>query len=181
MVTLRATSCCGLGELQGITTQKDPKDALMDIGGRQFSSKRSFILFSCPTTQKHGKNLQEFIEREDLGKVTVSTSKKNPNSGNNLKIYLWEVDRRKFNKWFKERKPFEYTVGDRVKVLKVSIGMDKRSIGYSGVVMSPMHQTFGGTNKIKVAFEKQVNDGGNLSNVRVNYYLAEHLEYIKPE
>lgn len=105
---LRSTQCCGLREIEqlsGRTPKKSMKLVCNDlINGFDGRTSGAFILFTGIKRSKYGEKFQEFIEQNELGEVIVTKEKKNPNSGNNLKVWVWAIEPKKLKKWYLKNK-----------------------------------------------------------------------------
>lgn len=100
MSRINTTSCCGLRELEGIMEHEDPKDCLMAIGARLIEIETAFVVFTCPENEDYGQELKQYINANDLGNVIQSTSRFNPNSDNDLIMWVWEIEMSEFEDWF---------------------------------------------------------------------------------
>lgn len=93
MAHLQFFGCCGLIELASIGQDATPHDSLKSamING---PFRCAFVIFSVITPRKEvGERLKEYIEKEKLGEVVYQTAPTtNPNSGNDLIVYLWHVN-----------------------------------------------------------------------------------------
>lgn len=93
MIRIMHTNCCGIKEIHNITGLK-PK-TIVDEVTRQWrdgSRRTAFFFFSTVSTVKAGKALAAYIEEKKLGVVTKMPTKRNPNSGNQLDMWVWAVD-----------------------------------------------------------------------------------------
>lgn len=129
----RGTACCGLYEIYNLSKHKTPEGAMrsflsvsgfkwqpsylptakVEYGERPFSH----VVFSAAHRSKaqfedksYGTRFAEFIKAQGFGDVVESTTAVNPNSTNQLKIYVWTIDWKALEKWDKGE-----TVGKRVK------------------------------------------------------------------
>lgn len=48
--------------------------------------------------------LEEFIEKNLLGEVLVSSSAENPRTSNEIVVYVWKIDHLVFKNWYKEQR-----------------------------------------------------------------------------
>lgn len=114
---LGGTRCCGTYEMDNLSASLTPADALWNLKswlntpyGNMFA--KAFIVFTgvvkmCqqkqdahyvsqphPTfrTDNYGQAFADFLEANSLGKVTGSSEKVNPASGNLMKVWIWEPD-----------------------------------------------------------------------------------------
>jgi hypothetical protein len=62
----------------------------------------AFILFSDNMGNKAGIYLAAYIKRHQLGTITVSEKRKNPNSGHLIQVWIWGVDWKALNKHLKD-------------------------------------------------------------------------------
>lgn len=51
----------------------------------------------------YGEELAEFIHKHKLGEVATSATRRNPNSDNDVTVYVWAVDREAFHKFAKQK------------------------------------------------------------------------------
>jgi hypothetical protein len=110
MTVLESTFCCAVGELDHLGFSKSPQEALKDIGGHYWhSDERAFIFFtevrrkgrSKKVTGRYGEKLKAYIKKHKLGTVIATDTKKNVNSGNHVRMYVWTVNKTNFKKWCK--------------------------------------------------------------------------------
>jgi len=97
---LYSLQCCAIREISGIENYT-PKETVKQVAKEYCCSdeKSAFLLFTFYANRKKGDNLKKFIEKNKLGTVTKSRAKKNPNSGNNINIFIWSIGRINFKKW----------------------------------------------------------------------------------
>lgn len=119
MINLFATRCCGLFELEGISTMPNPETAFIEAMGqiRKLPAHivPPFIMFSGVTrlsddaeSAKHarqdrkdnyGQDLAFYLMVNGLGVVTSTEERKNW-STNHIKVWIWHIDHTKANKHF---------------------------------------------------------------------------------
>lgn len=99
---LTETTCCGVREIDGLYSSS--KKTVMAVAGDIFnySMDGAFILFTDPPKFRRGNALSVFIKRNKLGSVVATVSKLNPNSGNKLKAYLWNWDKKALRAYWKK-------------------------------------------------------------------------------
>lgn len=100
MTTINRGECCGVGELSQI--DQTPESILKDICDSWLIEEDfngAFLIFSDVRDFTHGEALKKFIADNKLGQVKVSLAKVNPNSGNPLKVYMWSVNKKAFEKY----------------------------------------------------------------------------------
>lgn len=105
MTEIHNTTCCGLNEIEGIAgtnSQKDAKDIIKEVARSQFASmdKCAFYVFTDIGPQKNARTLSKFIQKNKLGTIQKSITKKNPNTLNRLVVYTWAIDRAAFKQWY---------------------------------------------------------------------------------
>ena len=108
MVNIRQLQCCGVKEIIGLSnvSTAEYKEVIKRLALSIFHEDHgcAFYLFSQATNSddpktsttnkvKYGEKFREFIESEKLGTVIETATEINPNSFNNLKVWLWTVDR----------------------------------------------------------------------------------------
>lgn len=64
----------------------------------------AFLLFSHKDSNKVTQRFAALIEAEKLGDVWRSEPANNPNSGNDIVVYVWKVDKANFKKWYVENR-----------------------------------------------------------------------------
>jgi len=137
---VRPTTCCGLRELNGIIEYTTP-EAILEHAVPQFrGTDGAFMMFSCPTSNSIGRKLAEFIKDNEFGVVTESPVRRNPNSGNMLRVFMWALNKKPLYKWVddraKKRGDVVFEVGQRVRgrVSANIYGITKE--GWEGVVVA---------------------------------------------
>ena len=103
MADINGTTCCGIKEIHTLT---DAKTILKMVWDKKTSNnvKAAFYLFSDKGFLSNGARLAAYIIFHNLGKVTATPARKNPNSGNRLQAWLWAVDYAKLEEWYKKQK-----------------------------------------------------------------------------
>lgn len=90
-------ACCGIKELEGIIEDDDPVDSIKSYVTSGWSG--AFVVYSDISDDfRIGENLTDYIRTQELGTVQSQTSH-NPNSGNELRMYVWKIDRTKLAEW----------------------------------------------------------------------------------
>lgn len=98
MVKIRSTECCGLGIIDRLGSCRDFGAVIRKI--KQTHPRRAHYVFSEAVSpyglvnRKYGEEFMAYILKNKLGTVVKSTTRRNPNSGNNLTIYTWTVSPR---------------------------------------------------------------------------------------
>lgn len=102
---LERLECCAVAEYDGL--EPDTKDNLRNIFESWFIDRDfngTFILFTDVSSRNYqrGDSLTELIRAKKLGSVRTLGPKKNPNSTNDVKVYLWMVDIDMFKEYAKK-------------------------------------------------------------------------------
>lgn len=107
IVVERTNSCCGVGEIQylyDLRFKKDVANQLKIVAIDYFDDDNKYCCYfwADNLNNKGGRNLADYIKKHKLGYVYRSTTRKNPNSGNYINAFIWNVDSRAFRKWYRE-------------------------------------------------------------------------------
>lgn len=119
---VRGTACCGVGELHMISSHKDPAEAIdtfcekhfltiqLNPGTDRLNLNRAFYTFTQAQNESfrklngpYGVVLKEFIEANDLGDVFQSNVGINPNTNNEITVFIWKPKRPSLTKWYEKR------------------------------------------------------------------------------
>lgn len=100
MPTIEHTQCCGIKEIDGVEGSH-PKEFLLDIADAIMSGAEdaAFYFFSDIGDAQNGKAIAAFLKRNKLGKITKTGAKRNPNSGNRLHMWVWNIDLKAYRTW----------------------------------------------------------------------------------
>lgn len=101
------TSCCGVKEIVDICDEKLNNESLLrDITDLRYEDGDKgnccYYFFTDINLCEYGNSLKKYITDNKLGTVTRSGAKKNPNSGNSIKVYLWTVNNGALYLWHKK-------------------------------------------------------------------------------
>lgn len=100
---------CGVLQLSRFDEYHDPADLLSHSVYEYYDHdipEVRFIIFSDINTKGHGgSGVAEYIKTNGLGEIWQSNTRINPNTGNRICVWVWEVDSKKFSKWYKANKP----------------------------------------------------------------------------
>lgn len=88
---------CGIREIDGLEDMWDADTIIANVS----DIDTAFVLFS--TTSSHGDELRDYVRRFKLGKVVETDWVKNPNSGNEIRAYLWQVNQDAVRKYCDKR------------------------------------------------------------------------------
>lgn len=108
MAELVETQCCGIRELNDIQVDSDSEKTIKDAARDWFENDMdgSFIFFSVTELYvAKGKDIAKYIKQHKLGKTHKTKSTKNPNSGNMLTMWMWEVHKTNFQKFYAKHNP----------------------------------------------------------------------------
>jgi hypothetical protein len=109
-VYLSGLGCCGIREMSGLYTSVDQeKEAAMVLAENMYNTNSHdyygqnfrYIVFS-EASGRYGERFADFLHREgltDLGLVSTGRNV-NPNSGNEVRVWIWTVDHEVFKKWW---------------------------------------------------------------------------------
>lgn len=109
MATLEDTTCCGLDEIDGLNST--PELTLKDICADKYPSweddamRHAFILFTDVWSRGRGRALAAYIKKHKLG-IVIQTPhlRKNPNSGNRIRVWVWAPNENNLKAWWKINK-----------------------------------------------------------------------------
>lgn len=62
-----------------------------------------YIIFSDTIREDNGQKLADYIHKNKLGAISSPKAKRNPNSGNMIKVWTWSVNNRALARWYKEK------------------------------------------------------------------------------
>ena len=128
-MNLSIMCCCGVAEIDGlqyrrygVTTPFDPEKALRQLyndgwsqwndNGEQDDDGPPFLIFTAVVAAygsdyaldlTNGDVLMKYIRDNRLGAVKRSQPKRNPNTDNEVRAYLWTVAPKNFNAWAQKR------------------------------------------------------------------------------
>jgi hypothetical protein len=124
---LRQTMCCGVHELSPINEADTPITCVqraLGYGRTRYNSIQwqyevlyerityphcSLVTFTQATLKKgqrsYGFALADYIEKEGLGKVTVTIGKRNPNTGNYITHFAWDINKAGLKRWARANCP----------------------------------------------------------------------------
>lgn len=104
-------SCCGIAEFSGLCSNPElvlrevaestEWCGLSDYSYTEFNG--CYVIFSDTTPSKNLTKLVKYIRKYNLGTLASLPAKKNPNSGNMIKVVLWSINQTNFKRWCKER------------------------------------------------------------------------------
>lgn len=107
---VRSSACCGIKEIADIyESNKDNTEILQELCETRIGDENypPYYFFSDTNEDnikfEYGKSLVKYIRDNKLGNI-ISTIpiKNNPNSGNDLKMWVWVVNPKALIKWWKK-------------------------------------------------------------------------------
>ena len=109
---LKDLECCGIKELDGIKeSENTAKRSVLYIAGAQRVAEKeddgdefAFIIFSDTYSAPRGKALANYITKNKPGSIRKTLSRENPNSGNDLTVWVWAIHQNNLKAWFKKNK-----------------------------------------------------------------------------
>lgn len=115
--------CCGIKELDGLSycrpscsTPRTIEQLLKEFCEHQYSPEEHayrgknyfqcrFVIYSMPVRLSEAANpgdqLTAFIQQHNLGTVTLAGQGVNPNSNNELKVWLWTINDQALGDWYR--------------------------------------------------------------------------------
>lgn len=101
MAGIRSTDIsCGVDQIYGLA---NTTKVLTTIGNQYFEEGRdrvAFLIFSDTVSNSGGQSLVDKIIELELGTITASNEAENPNSGNMIAVWIWEVDFDAWKEWW---------------------------------------------------------------------------------
>lgn len=116
MLYIEETSCCGVNEFSGLERPlKTLKQYCKGLFHKEYDYftgtevcdpeyQHAFILITDRTERTRGVDLVKYIKKHKLGYTVHTRAKKNPNSGNKIRAWLWSPDNRALRAWYKKHK-----------------------------------------------------------------------------
>lgn len=113
-------NCCGIREISSLSYYRGPKAAMIGFCDQVYSrllgnpphtymsndnSNFRYAVFSQAGARgAYGQRFAAYITENNLGEVIETGRHVNPNSGNQLKVFVWTVDHDAVKLWMKEVK-----------------------------------------------------------------------------
>ena len=96
--------CCGVDEAEEIRCNTPEQNLeYMFLGMADSEWRRAFIIFTDHKQQTYGKALAKYIKKHKLGKIHVTRSKRNPNTDNMIRVWVWDFNKKNWFKWAKKQ------------------------------------------------------------------------------
>lgn len=121
MVTLNNTECCGVDEISGVYTST-PIEVLKYVCREKYTGldeedcgcedgcddchygdiqAQAYLTFTDAIYNSNGgKRLAQYIKDNKLGTLVSPRERKNPNTGNTIKIWVWSPNERNLKAWY---------------------------------------------------------------------------------
>lgn len=122
-MNLRDLSCCGMREITGLEFEGMGKEAMEAFVKAAFPRERTYnygkhkyeyiarltfshVVFSEARdgAGSYGERFAAYITRNGLGDVIASQRRVNPNSGNQLKCWIWTLNKAALKTWAEKNK-----------------------------------------------------------------------------
>lgn len=111
MIHINKTPFTNIKDIYGISEYDNAEDAMRGLCYRLrlewdkiVKIKFSMMIFTGNIHEGYPQKFKKLILKEKLGSVINTGAKVNPNSGNTIRAYIWNVDKQKLSKWFKENR-----------------------------------------------------------------------------
>lgn len=121
---INRTSCCGIRELYRISAMT-PENIVYSVGyyiqeGETIDGAHFVFSDNTGEDNEYGGRLKRYIEEQGLGTVVQTPFAFNPNSNNQLRAYLWTLDREALATWTetKQREEEEREAQERINQLE---------------------------------------------------------------
>lgn len=110
MPNVETLACCGTREIDGIS-HVTSKRALLEIAEDRFEDDgidRPLLIFTDVSPYRYGKRLASAIEDGRLGEVMTTKGRKNGNTGNFIRMWIWSVNQKAFKSFWNQHKASYY-------------------------------------------------------------------------
>lgn len=96
--------CCGNDEIYNL--QRDPTENVLKVAFQRYEeeNKAAFYTFADVVGFKNGSRLAKFIVKNNLGQIVETRSKRNPNTDNRIRVWIWDVDDVALKRWWAKNK-----------------------------------------------------------------------------
>jgi len=106
MTSIHLTPCCGLQVIDDLE-DTSPK-ILADICKEKFDGwkeyEHAYLIFTDDVCQKNGERFARYLKKNKFGKVHSVPPRKNPNTGNYIKVWVWAPSERRLMDWYRVNK-----------------------------------------------------------------------------
>ena len=106
MSDLQETTCCGLYEFSGLSNNRPDGGFLRSIVTEMIDENDfipAFVLFTDINKKSKGHNLMKDIVERGLGTITRTGARRNPNTGNYIRAWIWGVNKGEVKKYAKSK------------------------------------------------------------------------------
>ena len=110
---INTTGYKNIREIHGLESyENDPEGAMLDLcmilygNGDNIHNTMPYttMLFSGVSRERYTQDFKRLIEKEGLGDVVQTLCKRNPNSGNGIKAYIWTLNKETLLRWYLNNK-----------------------------------------------------------------------------
>lgn len=93
-------NCCGIREIAYLADHRSPAEAVETFKDRTREKNFRYVVFSQAfKSARYGMKFAAYIKEQGLGEVSETSWNINPNSKNQLKVWVWAVDWKKLEGW----------------------------------------------------------------------------------
>ena len=119
MINMVGLQCCGVKEISGLSDYESAAYAMQDFWNTTYGRKvpnlignnlvpapmvnfRYCIFTQARHTYDYGIDFAKFITNNKLGTIAETDFNTNPNSGNDVKVWIWTIDHNALGRWKKK-------------------------------------------------------------------------------
>lgn len=112
MATLDETPCCGVQFIDMI--DDSPESVLVDVCEKKYNENndwdeyaepllQAFLIFTDNVSDNNfGEELADYITKHKLGGVKASRQRRNPNTDNMIRVWIWSPNERNLKAWYRK-------------------------------------------------------------------------------
>lgn len=106
MTNIQETECCGVHEIDNLEGEGNAERSMRIVCEDYFGEDNhcAFYTFTDVMEYKNGTAFAKYIKDHKLGRVVKSHTRRNPNSGNRISIWIWEPHFTNLRNWWKHHK-----------------------------------------------------------------------------
>lgn len=108
---LNVMSCCGAREITNLSISRSAPQAMQEFGQaiytRSYADNFRYVIFTAADYGKpatYGTRFAKFIAKNNLGTVLETAKNRNPNTGNQVQMWVWTVNHDAVKAWLKKDK-----------------------------------------------------------------------------
>ncbi len=114
MATLEETPCCGVQFIDSIQDET-PESTLVAVCAKKYEEgenewgdydepwRQAFLIFTDNVSDSdNGKDLEDYIKEHKLGTVKATRQRRNPNTENMIKVWIWTPNERNLKAWYRK-------------------------------------------------------------------------------